>query len=226
MYERFNERARRVMSLADAAAHKFNNDAVGTDHVLIGLIEEGYGVGANVLKNLLNVDALRLEAEKYLRDRPVGVTRGKIPATPRLKKVVIAAIDESRALNHNHVGTEHLLLAVVRDEQDAAARALAACGVRPEAVRSATYELLTGSRTARGSPAAVDASPTRDTALDQHQLLEEYRRMRDRLLRRRDEAVEARQYELALVHRDAVESLDAAIRRIEKLLRPPPQTPQ
>ena len=105
MYERFTDRARKVMQLANQEAQRFNHEYVGTEHVLLGLVKEGSGVAANVLKNLdVDLRKIRVEVEKIVQSGPDMVTMGKLPQTPRAKKVIEYAIEEARNLNHNNVG--------------------------------------------------------------------------------------------------------------------------
>src|SRR5688572_32354676 len=97
MYERFTDRARKVMQLANQEAQRFNHEYIGTEHVLLGLIKEGSGVAANVLKNLdVDLRKIRLEVEKLVQSGPDMVTMGKLPQTPRAKKVIEYAIEEAR----------------------------------------------------------------------------------------------------------------------------------
>ena len=115
MFERFTDRARKVMALANQEAQRFNHEYIGTEHILLGLVKEGSGVGANVLKNLdVDLRKVRMEVEKLVKSGPDMVTMGKLPQTPRAKKVIEYAIEEARNLNHNYVGTEHLLLGLLR----------------------------------------------------------------------------------------------------------------
>src|SRR5213595_503066 len=115
MYERFTDRARKVMQLANQEAQRFNHEYIGTEHILLGLVKEGTGVAANVLKNLdIDLRKIRLEVEKIVQAGPDMVTMGKLPQTPRAKKVIEYSIEEARNLNHNYVGTEHLLLGLLR----------------------------------------------------------------------------------------------------------------
>src|SRR2546428_81072 len=108
MFERFTDRARKVMALANQEAQRFNHEYIGTEHILLGLVKEGSGVGANVLKNLdVDLRKVRLEVEKLVKAGPDMVTMGKLPQTPRAKKVIEYAIEEARNLNHNYVGTAH-----------------------------------------------------------------------------------------------------------------------
>src|SRR5471030_2197627 len=117
MFERFTDRARKVMALANQEAQRFNHEYIGTEHILLGLVKEGSGVGANVLKNLdVDLRKVRLEVEKLVKSGPDMVTMGKLPQTPRAKKVVEYAMEEARNLNHNYVGTEHLLLGLIREQ--------------------------------------------------------------------------------------------------------------
>ena len=121
MFERLTDRARKVMALANQEAQRFNHEYIGTEHILLGLVKEGSGVAANVLKNLdVDLRKIRLEVEKLVQSGPEMVTMGKLPQTPRAKKVLEYAIEEARNLNHNYVGTEHLLLGLLR-EQDGVA---------------------------------------------------------------------------------------------------------
>jgi ATP-dependent Clp protease ATP-binding subunit ClpC len=125
MYERFTDRARKVMVLANQEAQRFNHEYIGTEHVLLGLIKEGSGVAANVLKNLgIDLKHIRLKDEKLVQSGPDMVTMGKLPHTPRTKKVIEHAMEESLRLGHNYVGTEHLLLGLVREKEGVAAQAL------------------------------------------------------------------------------------------------------
>src|SRR5580704_98412 len=109
MYERFTDRARKVMQLANQEAQRFNHEYIGTEHILLGLVKEASGAGAKVLKNLdIDLRKVRLEVEKLIKSGSVMVTMGKLPQTPRAKNVIQYAIEEARALKHNYVGTEHL----------------------------------------------------------------------------------------------------------------------
>src|ERR1700748_3799642 len=143
MYERFTDRARKVMQLANQEAQRFNHEYVGTEHVLLGLIKEGSGVAANVLKNLdVDLRKIRNEVEKIVQAGPDMVTMGKLPQTPRAKKVIEYAIEEARNLNHNYVGTEHLLLGLLREQEGVAAQVLMNLGLKLEDVREEVLSLL------------------------------------------------------------------------------------
>ena len=160
MYERFTDRARKVMQLANQEAQRFNHEYIGTEHVLLGLVKEGSGVAANVLKNLdVDLRKIRLEVEKIVQSGPDMVTMGKLPQTPRAKKVIEYAMEEARNLNHNYVGTEHLLLGLLREQEGVAAQVLMNLGLKLEDVREEVLSLLghnlesaeAGERTPSGS---------------------------------------------------------------------------
>jgi ATP-dependent Clp protease ATP-binding subunit ClpC len=143
MYERFTDRARKVMQLANQEAQRFNHEYIGTEHILLGLVKEGSGVAANVLKNLdIDLRKIRLEVEKIVQSGPDMVTMGKLPQTPRAKKVIEYAIEEARNLNHNYVGTEHLLLGLLREQEGVAAQVLINLGLKLEDVREEVLNLL------------------------------------------------------------------------------------
>ena len=143
MFERFTDRARKVMALANQEAQRFNHEYIGTEHILLGLVKEGSGVGANVLKNLdVDLRKVRLEVEKLVKSGPEMVTMGKLPQTPRAKKVIEYAIEEARSLNHNYVGTEHLLLGLLREHEGVAAQVLMNLNLKLEDVREEVLNLL------------------------------------------------------------------------------------
>jgi ATP-dependent Clp protease ATP-binding subunit ClpA len=143
MYERFTVRARKVMWLANEEAKRLYHEYVGTEHILLGLVKEGAGVAAIVLKNLdIRLPKIRLEVEKIVQAGPDLPTLGKLPLTPRAKKVVEYARDEGRNLNHNYVGTEHLLLGLLREQEGVAAQVLMNLGLRLEDARQEVLTLL------------------------------------------------------------------------------------
>ena len=143
MFERFTDRARKVMALANQEAQRFNHEYIGTEHVLLGLVKEGSGVGANVLKNIdVDLRKVRLEVEKLVKSGPDMVTMGRLPQTPRAKKVIEYAIEEARNLNHNYVGTEHLLLGLLREQDGVAAQVLMNLNLKLDEVREEVLNLL------------------------------------------------------------------------------------
>ncbi|NLW86217.1 MAG: ATP-dependent Clp protease ATP-binding subunit [Planctomycetes bacterium] len=159
MFERFTERARKVMALANQEAQRFNHEYIGTEHILLGLVKEGSGVGANVLKNLgVDLHKVRVEVEKLVKAGPDMVTMGKLPTTPRAKKVTEYAIEEARNLNHNYIGTEHLLLGLLREHDGVAAQVLMNLGLKLEEVREEVLTLLgAGAEAEEPAPAAAGA---------------------------------------------------------------------
>ena len=169
MYERFTDRARKVMQLANQEAQRFNHEYIGTEHVLLGLIKEGSGVAANVLKNLdVDLRKIRLEVEKLVQSGPDMVTMGKLPQTPRAKKVIEYSMEEARNLNHNYVGTEHILLGLLREQEGVAAQVLMNLGLKLEEVREEVLNLLghgieggEGRRTGRPAVAAATTAAKR-----------------------------------------------------------------
>src|SRR5213595_121542 len=173
MYERFTDRARKVMQLANQEAQRFNHEYIGTEHILLGLVKEGSGVAANVLKNLdIDLRKIRLEVEKIVQSGPDMVTMGKLPQTPRAKKVIEYSIEEARNLNHNYVGTEHLLLGLLREQEGVAAQVLMNLGMKLEDVREEVLNLLghnmeTGSEGERGERGErASKSKSKTPALD------------------------------------------------------------
>jgi ATP-dependent Clp protease ATP-binding subunit ClpC len=131
------------MALANQEAQRFNHEYIGTEHILLGLVKEGSGVGATVLKNLdIDLRKVRLEVEKLVKSGPDMVTMGKLPQTPRAKKVIEYAIEEARNLGHNYVGTEHLLLGLLREKDGVAAQVLMNLGLKLEEVREEVLNLL------------------------------------------------------------------------------------
>lgn len=145
MYERFTDRARKVMQLANQEAQRFNHEYIGTEHILLGLVKEGSGVAANVLKNLdVDLRKIRLEVEKLVQSGPEMVTIGKLPQTPRAKKVIEYSMEEARNLNHNYVGTEHILLGLLREQEGVAAQVLMNLGLKLDDVREEVLNLLGG----------------------------------------------------------------------------------
>ena len=151
MFDRFTERARKVIILAKEEAKRFNHDYIGTEHILLGLIKEGESVAAAVLQNLgLSLDTIRLEVEKLVQFGPSTIVSGDIPFTPKAKKVIELAMDEARRLGHNYIGTEHLLLGLIKEGEGVASHVLMNVGLDLNKVRAEVIKLL-GSSTPGGS---------------------------------------------------------------------------
>ena len=143
MFDRFTERARKVMTLARQEAQKLNNDYIGTEHILLGLVQEGSGVAAQVLKNLdVDLRKVRAEVERLVEHGTSPVSGTQLPFTPRAKRVLELALEEAQNLGHNYIGTEHLLLGLIRESDGPAAHVLQNLGVKPEDVREEVIELL------------------------------------------------------------------------------------
>ncbi len=143
MFDRFTDRAKKVMSLARQEAQRFNHEYIGTEHVLLGLVQEGSGVAANVLKNMgVEMDKIRHEVEKIVKTGPSMVTMGQLPFTPRAKKVLELAMEEASNLGHNYIGTEHLLLGLIKENEGIAAQVLLNVGIKMEEVREEVLEFL------------------------------------------------------------------------------------
>jgi ATP-dependent Clp protease ATP-binding subunit ClpC len=142
MFERFTERARRVIILAQEEAKRLNHSAVGTEHILLGIVREGEGVASKVLESLnISPERVRAEIESAI-GRGERTPHEEVTFTPRAKKVLELALDEARRLGHNYIGTEHLLLGLIREGEGVAARVLEAMGADLERVRSQVVYLL------------------------------------------------------------------------------------
>lgn len=142
-YERFTDRARMVIQLAAKEAVALKMEYVGTEHILLGLLSEGSGVAANILRNLdLNLNQIRTEVKKCVANGPDFLTTVKLPLTPRAIQVHEKAIEEARHLEHNYVGTEHLLLGLLRVEAGVAYQVLTNLGINVESVRQEITNLV------------------------------------------------------------------------------------
>ena len=159
-FDKFTDRARKVLTLAQDEAQRFNHNYIGTEHLLLGLVREGEGVAARVLENM-NVELAKVRtAVEFIigrGDRPVV---GEIGLTPRAKRVIELAIDEARRLGHNYIGTEHLLLGLVREGEGIAAGVLESLGVNLDKVRHEVIRVLSQSSSAGPTPEAKRASKT------------------------------------------------------------------
>ena len=164
-FDKFTERARRVLTLAQEEAHRFNHNYIGTEHILLGLVREGDGVAAKVLANLgVELNKVR-SAVEFIIGRGDRTVLGEIGLTPRAKKVIELAVDEARRLNHSYIGTEHLLLGLVREGEGIAAGVLESLGVNLERVRAETTRILSQSAPQAAAPGARQA--TRTPTVDQ-----------------------------------------------------------
>src|SRR5437588_582594 len=141
-FDKFTERARKVLQLAQEEAQRFNHNYIGTEHLLLGLVREGEGVAAKVLANL-GVDLNKVRsAVEFIIGRGERTVTGDIGLTPRAKKVIELSVEEARRLNHNYIGTEHLLLGLVREGEGIAAGVLESLGVSLDKVRQQVIYVL------------------------------------------------------------------------------------
>jgi len=164
-FDKFTDRARKVLTLAQDEAQRFNHNYIGTEHLLLGLVREGEGVAARVLENMnVELSKVRTAVEFIIGrgDRPVV---GEVGLTPRAKRVIELAIDEARRLGHNYIGTEHLLLGLVREGEGIAAGVLESLGVNLDKVRHQVIHVLSQSTSV--SPAQEAKRPSKTPTLDQ-----------------------------------------------------------
>ena len=139
----YTPRAREVITLARAEADRFNHAYVGTEHILLGLLALGQGVAVTVLERMgVSLDSLRLEVEKAVGQGPETKTSGNVPFTPRAKKVLQLAAAEARSLGHTYVGTEHILLGLLREGEGVAAQVLRNLNVDPDTTREEVMKEL------------------------------------------------------------------------------------
>ena len=165
-FDKFTDRARKVLTLAQDEAQRFNHNYIGTEHLLLGLVREGEGVAARVLENMnVELPKVRTAVEFIIGrgDRPVV---GEVGLTPRAKRVIELAIDEARRLGHNYIGTEHLLLGLVREGEGIAAGVLESLGVNLDKVRHEVIRVLSQS-SATGSPASETKRSSKTPTVDQ-----------------------------------------------------------
>ncbi len=161
MFERFTDRARRVVVLAQEEARMLNHNYIGTEHILLGLIHEGEGVAAKALESLgISLDAVRQQVEEIIGQGQQAPS-GHIPFTPRAKKVLELSLREALQLGHNYIGTEHILLGLIREGEGVAAQVLVKLGADLNKVRQQVIQLLSGYQ--GKEPAAAGAGPSEGT---------------------------------------------------------------
>ncbi len=154
-FDKFTERARRVLTLAQEEAHRFNHHYIGTEHILLGLLAEEEGMGARVLQNVgVQLSQVRQRVE-HIVGRGEGTTTGELSITPRAKRVLEFATDEARRLRHDYIGTEHLLLGLVREGEGLAARVLLSLGVTLPRVRDEVMVVLASEPGSARRPFAI-----------------------------------------------------------------------
>ena len=164
MFGRFTERAQQVLVLAQEEAKRLNYNFIGTEHILLGLVREGSGIASRALQNLgIELSRVRSEVEKIIGKGDKGIVQG-ISYTPRAKKVIELAIEEGQNFGHNYVGTEHLLLGLVREGEGIAAQVLTNLGIDLKKARREVIQLLGGEPQIGGGQAGknVPQTPTVD----------------------------------------------------------------
>ena len=159
MFERFTDRARRVVVLAQEEARLLNHNYIGTEHILLGLVHDRTGVATQALESMgVSLEAVRAEVEEIIG--PGGSPPGEhIPFTPRAKKVLEMSLREALQLGHDYIGTEHILLGLIREGEGVAAQVLAKLGVGLREVREQVVQLLTGVRGTEEEPVDVTVPP-------------------------------------------------------------------
>lgn len=169
MFERFTDRARRVVVLAQEEARMLNHNYIGTEHILLGLIHEGEGVAAKALESLgISLDSVREQVQESIGQGPQAPS-GHIPFTPRAKKVLELSLREALQLGHNYIGTEHILLGLIREGEGVAAQVLVKLGADLNKVRQQVLQLLSGyqGKEPAAAGAASEGTPSGSMVLDQ-----------------------------------------------------------
>lgn len=147
MYERFTDRSRKALQIANQEAQRCAVRYIGTEHLLIGIIKEGSGIAAAVLKNInIDIHAVRLEVEKHISYSTNAAVLGRLPHTSSLQKSLMSAMAEAASLNHNYIGTEHLLLGLLTDHDGITGAILSSFGITPQIVRDQTLKILQDSK--------------------------------------------------------------------------------
>jgi hypothetical protein len=211
-FDRFTERARRVLTLAQEEAQRFNHNYIGTEHLLLGLVREGDGVAARVLNNLgVQLPKVR-SAVEFIIGRGESMIMGEIGLTERAKKVIELAVDEARRLNHPYIGTEHLLLGLVREGEGIAAGVLESQGVRLETVRAQVMQVISspGGGLGRRHRASDQFPPDAPSTL--REAMRDLEVLRDEL----EAAIVAQDFDLARRLHQRDRELKERIRRLEQ----------
>jgi ATP-dependent Clp protease ATP-binding subunit ClpA len=201
MFERFTDRARRVVVLAQEEARLLNHNYIGTEHLLLGLIHEGEGVAAMVLESLgISLEAVRAQVEEIIGQGQSAPT-GHIPFTPRAKKVLELSLREATQLGHNYIGTEHILLGLIREGEGVAAQVLVKLGADLSRVRQQVIQLLSGYAGGK-APAEQAGARTRLVRMTVPEELREAEVELAQVRRKKEAAIEAENFEQAATLRD------------------------
>lgn len=219
MLEKFTDRSKKVLALANLKAQQLNHEYLDTGHILLGLIEEGPGVGATVLK-ILDVDLgeLQREVETLLPSAPATVALGKLPQTAGTKKAIRNAIQEARVLKHNYIGTEHLLLGLLAEDGGLAVQVLTKLGQPPERIRNEILNLL-------GSGPDEEIPPDMADRFRDHPLVQQYTRLIDMVSDQQDKYVKEGDYDRGIALRDQKYSLRQQLDALYRLLLKHPKSP-
>ena len=218
-YEQFTGRARRVMALANEEAQRFRHEYVEPEYLLLGLVKEGVGVAAIVLKSLdICHQKVCDEVEKI---RPIGTSaypKGWLPQSPRVRKVMEYAMEESQNLNHNYVGTEHILLGLLREPEGVAARILTTLGLQLEAIRHEVLNLLgDGTNVPSAIIPAIAISKSRLESTAKQATEPESDAEPERLSKETETAVGNQDFEEALILRNRIDEFLRKRKEIEPL---------
>jgi ATP-dependent Clp protease ATP-binding subunit ClpA len=207
MFERFTDRARRVVVLAQEEARRLNHNYIGTEHILLGLIREGEGVAAKALESLgISLEAVRAQVEQRIGQGQSAPT-GHIPFTPRAKKVLELSLREALGLGHDYIGTEHILLGLIREGEGVAAQVLVKLGADLSRVRQQVIQLLSGYAGKQGAGGATGEGeqPGPRTRLVRLTVPEELRELDEQIAqvqREMEAAIQAQDVEGAAALRD------------------------
>ena len=216
VFERFTERARHVVVLAEDEARYLKHNYMATEHILLGLLREDEGLAARVLESLdLTVEEVRAQVVRIIGQGDEA-TAGQIPFTPRAKRVLERSLREAIELGHNYVGTEHILLGLVREEDGVAARILLDFDADEEAIRNEVIRMLSGPGRmgyGRALPYEPQSPPFAGDVLDEM----------ERVARDKDAAIEAHDFERAAELRDRERRLRNSARRFERVWRDEPE---
>jgi ATP-dependent Clp protease ATP-binding subunit ClpA len=211
-FDKFTERARKVLSLAQEEAQRFQHNYIGTEHLLLGLVREGEGVAAKVLSNLgVELNKVRSSVE-FIIGRGDQIVLGEIGLTPRAKKVIELAVDEARRLNHHYIGTEHLLLGLVREGEGIAAGVLQSLGVSLEKVRTQTIQVL-GLTDVANKMQEPRAGSIPQLMLE---LLKEAQNVLKSVMKEKEQALQQKEYEHAAELGKREKKLRDSISKLEK----------
>jgi ATP-dependent Clp protease ATP-binding subunit ClpA len=202
MFERFTDRARRVVVLAQEEARLLNHNYIGTEHILLGLIHEGEGVAAKALESLgISLEAVRAQVEEII-GQGIEAPGGHIPFTPRAKKVLELSLREALQLGHNYIGTEHILLGLIREGEGVAAQVLVKLGADLARVRQQVVQVLSGY--AGGEDVGARMRLVRMTVPDD---LREAEEQLAQVRREKEAAIQAQDFEKAATLRDQEKQL-------------------